>query len=248
MEPVASGAANYAHVSTGNSWAYAAKEAAVTRGAGVISSVTVSPTRLSVGYEFASEDVALLGNLEDVLRRDMRMSFTAKVNDAVLNNATATDGFDGLLAELTAPAALQSGDAEETYASYLAKLAGYVDGKYAGSLMGLSVLFGSAGYAHFASRVATAGYADGATLASKLQGVRASGHMPGITSKGAVAIVRVGSDPGAVAIPVWDSMSLIRDPYTASAKAVVALTAHALWNMSVIRQAHLKQRIFKVQA
>ena len=40
---------------------------------------------------------------------------------------------------------------------------------------------------------------------------------------------------GAVAMPVWDSVTLLRDPYSGAAEGQVALTASGMWNFKILR-------------
>ena len=125
-----------------------------------------------------------------------------------------------------------------------------IDGLYANTYGDLRVLLGTETY----KRMTQIFQADSARSIWEYMralgvGMEASGIIPDVadptlsTNKVQEAIMTSrGSD---LVIPVWEGISMIRDPYTGAAKGETALTAHMLANMTFVRKAAWKRIGFR---
>ena len=92
--------------------------------------------------------------------------------------------------------------------------------------------------------LATVREANGMTIFSTLGGLGAptavSAHVPDAASDVQQAIqTRRGTD---LVVPIWSGVTMIRDVYTGAAKAEVAMTAHFLGNLKLLRTGNCASR------
>ena len=84
-------------------------------------------------------------------------------------------------------------------------------------------------------------------LAEKSGGLRVSALVPDATNANiSQGITWAMMAPGSAVAPIWPSISLIRDPYSASKSGQVALTANQIWNALIRRPAAYQRLRFKL--
>ena len=152
--------------------------------------------------------MALFGQLEDSLRRDIPMSLANAVEEQILNGDGVAPNITGLLERLTDPTAASTKD---TPGSYVSTVAGSLDGIHGYTLGDLRTLVGKATYQAMAANyfdstaVSVASYLDAATA-----GVRMSDRIPAVASDVQAGIVRLGMRPMCAVSVVWGGITLIR--------------------------------------
>ena len=216
---------------------------------------TLDPKRISARYLFSVEDAAKLGPVvfEENLRSDLRMSMASQMDDEVINGAGAI--FDGLAGEtaLTIEGATDAAIGNATTGLDFAQgLLGLIDGKYAMMPGDIKYIANAALFAHLRTLDISVGSTDSLFVGPYLataEGVKgmASGHIgeiAGQTGESYVYISRSKGLTGAACHAVWDSVEVIRDPYSNANTGQVALTLTALHNFKVLRsENYLKRRV-----
>ena len=204
---------------------------------------TLDPKRITARYVFSREDAARLGmTFETTMRGDLRMSLANNMDNEIINGSGTI--IDGLLDE-TAKTISDAADAalsDATDGQALAQgLAGLIDGKYAMTTGDIRAVFNPSFYGYM--RVLpiiftnTDGYLSTWFEMEKIN-VMAAGHIDEITGQAGesylIASLARGLS-GAAVSAVWDSVELVRDPYTGAAKGEIALTVCGLHNFKVLR-------------
>lgn len=249
MASVSPGQVTYPVVTAGASAAQRGRTEAAADAAWTVGTTSIEPTRNSVRAVFSRTDALRLPGLEEALRRDLRMALTEGIDKAIFSgdaganeNVADITGFTGAsITELTLTQA-----AKIVAATVLARFVNLVDGVYAGSLSDLNVVLFTGAYRLWASTIANSD-ADNQTILRFLadNGLSAT-HRGGIETAtdngdfGAVVGLGRGIQNAAVAA-VWESASLIRDPYSGSAKGEVALTLHTHWGFKLPRAANFRR-------
>ena len=162
------------------------------------------------------------------------------INQIINGNGTAPN-VSGFLHELTA---VTRPSAADTFASYLEKFTGAVDGLNAFTLADLRSVMGAASYSHMYAqyRGANSDLPAYEAVAGRVGGLSVSSRIPAPTDSGDQAntqrnILAMTSFPGRNAVaPIWRGLELIRDPYTLAGKGQVRLTAAAFWNFKILRE------------
>lgn len=198
-----------------------------------IGGTQISPARIQIGAEYSYEDAATFAGLEADVRR-------------VLADSIA-DGLDRQAAR-GAAGIFDVGDdaddtAEITYAAALAHAYGRVDGRYAGGLMDVGLLVGSATYAKLGAVFAatTGGEISAAEkLRDLLRDFRVSAHAPAVASDVQQAVFVLGMRRNAVQA-IWPAVEVIRDPYSAAATGEVKLNMISLAGFAITRAAGYKR-------
>ena len=205
----------------------------------------MKPKRVSARYVFAKEDAARLGpaTYEEALRADLRQTMTTEMDKEILNGKGTL--IKGLAGELTAnpDAALADATTADGFAS---KIFALVDGKYALKTGDVRFLARPSFYTYLLTLAWTIGTTDSTHFLPYFKSVfnvdcMASGHIPEITGQSGESYIYAclaRGKAGAAVQAVWDSMELIRDPYTDASKGQVALTAVGLHDFKVIRAAN----------
>ena len=232
MPSVGVGDQNYPVITAGATGETLAAGASNDAEAATIGSLSLSPTRLGANYLIRVEDLARLRGMEAALRADLRTALGTLLDSQIIAGDGTSPNFDGLLNELADPTA--AGDVID-YTSWIETLAAGIDGKYANQLNQVRAVVGTATYRKLASTLATN------TAATALMwtgqntgGVRASNAIPAPASNVQAGLRTVrGSD--AIA-PVWQGLSLIRDPYTDARSGKVRLTAFMLASFGMVRE------------
>ena len=214
---------------------------------------TLDPKRISARYLFAKEDAARLGpaTFEENLRSDLRMSMASQMDDEIINGAGSL--FDGLAGEtpLTITGAADAAITDATTGLQFAQgLLGLIDGKYAMQSADIRYIVNANLYSHLKTLPLAVGTTDSVYVSAWLEEVEnvkgmASGHIDEITGQTGESYVYVSlmkGLSGASVHAVWDSVEIIRDPFSNANTGQVALTLCALHNFKVLRSNNLLKR------
>ena len=245
MPAVPAGERRYPVMTAGTTAAMQARGGSPESGAAKFEVVDANPHRLTGRYILDLEGVAEMGGLlESTLRADLRMEMGWQLDNQILLGTGATNQVTGILAALAdTPWPALNGAAKDpaqlTWESAREMLYENLDGKFARTEADIRVLVGDSTYTRLRSV-----YRDGAT-ASNVDGidamqalgamVRRSFLIPAESAYLDSATKReqhvVWAAEGAAAVaPVWQGITMIRDPYTNAGKAQIVLTAHMLFD------------------
>ena len=219
-----------------------AKDASVgDAAAGTLTAVTFTPTRIQFEYIMRREDKARMLGLEEVLRSDLSMAVSDRVDAQVLAGDGASPNFGGFLSAenvggleaLTAPAA------EVTYALALTELARGVDGEYAGSIPECSMVIGDASYRKLAALVNMgSGETAAMTYHRMLMAFMASSNVTAPNANDQEGILaKRGAGTNALC-PMWGGLTLIVDEVSSSNRKMgwISLTAVLLSDFKITRK------------
>ncbi len=244
MPSIASGSAAFPVLTTKTPAGPKAKGGAADETAAAFSVSASSPKRVTGSFRVRVEDIAVFGQLEDALRRDIPMALADAVADQLLNGNGASPNINGLLKRLTDP------DAEavkNTPASYVSTIVGALDGRHGYDLKALRALVGKSTFVAMAASyfdntsVSTAAYLDANT-----GGVRMSDRVPAVAANVQAGIVRVGMTPWSAVSAVWGGVQLIRDNFTGAGKGEIVVTAlQLISDVHVLRSGSFAQVSFK---
>lgn len=207
---------------------------------------TVTPTRLSARYLLNLEGLAAMGGmLESTLRRDLRATMGDQFDEQIINGDGTSPNVSGIFAELT--------DATDetsvvTFDNVRLKATDELDGKMARSESSVRILVGLASWKLFRSLQNTDKQLDSIEAYQRLGGrMQNSARIPDMdgTSKNQRGILTF--EPSAAVAPIWQGITMIRDPYTNAAKAQVALTAHMLFGFAFKRKDGWKEVSFRLE-
>ncbi|MDE0001743.1 MAG: phage major capsid protein [Rhodospirillaceae bacterium] len=228
-------------------------------GAAKFDVVTATPKRLTGRYVFDLEGVATLGGmLESTLRADLRRVMGYQLDLQILNGSGAAGQVAGLINQLglTLPPGAEfgtSGTANDVSAvpdwdAFKAMLTDGLNGTFARMESDLRILIGQATYT-----LARSKYRADETDEDAIMMMRALGSRVGLSfqipapavatippksadSSKKVQSAIVNMEPGAAVAPVWQGITMIRDPYTSASKAQIILTAHMLFDFVMRRK------------
>lgn len=211
---------------------------------------TLDPQRISARYVFSREDAARLGMMfEDSMRSDLRMALANAMDDEIINGSGTL--IDGLLDEtpLTISGAADGPITGATTGMQVANgLAGLIDGRYAMTMSDIRASFNPGFYGYMRTLPIAFTNTDGylsTWFEMEKTAVMAAGHIGEVTGQAGesylIASLAKGLS-GAAVSAVWDSVELIRDPYTEAAKGQVAVTLCGLHNFKVLRSANFAIR------
>ena len=254
MPMAATGDASYPVISTSVAGGAGpkARSAAADETAGAFTVTTAQPRRVTGALRFRVEDAARLAGMEDALRMNLSAQLSDEIDNQAINGSGTGDGtINGLLAILTDPSA--PADGAETFARYVTAAASHVDGLFAVDLGGVRQLVGPHTYRHMAGafRANEDSMTAEAWLTDRTGGVRTSRRIADPASNIQQAIVRRANpamDRVAV-MPVWDGLTLIRDPYSDAGKGEVVVTALILCgDVVLLRPAAFVQDSYRLVA
>ncbi|MDE0658058.1 MAG: phage major capsid protein [Gammaproteobacteria bacterium] len=237
-------------------------------GAAKFDVVNATPKRLTGSYVFDLEGVATLGGmLESTLRNDLRTVLGYQMDLQVLNGTGASGQVSGLKSQLDLglpPGAAFDGNNVNAVIDWdKAKdlLTGSLDGKHARSERDVRLLFGKASYQLLrkAYRGTTTENQDawammaalGASLGLSFQiAAPANATVEPKTADGnkAVQDCYANFERGAAVAPVWQGITIVRDPFSEASKAQVKLTAHMLFDFVLRRKDGWKRYAIRTQA
>ena len=237
MRSVATGDAIFPMMTAGTSAAMKERGATIEAGAAAFEADTLKPVRLSARYVFQIEDTARLPALESILRKDIGRAMSDQMDEQVVNGNGTAPNVSGFMHALTDPTAATNA---VTFGAWLAEFLSHVDGISAFNLSDLRAIVGpetfrkvSATFSGVAGQPEASAYE---YVASRMGGLSVAARLPEASGSKQRGIVALTGYPGANAVaPVWDSFTMIRDPYTQAAEGQIALTAVALWNFKIIR-------------
>ena len=245
MPSVPAGERRYPVMTAGTSASMQARGAGPDAGAAKFEVVDANPHRLTGRYAFDLEGVAEMGGLlESTLRADLRTEMGWQLDNQILNGTGQANQVSGILASLTdtpfpALAGAAKDPAQLTWENARQMLFDNLDGKFARTEGDIRLLIGDSTYKRLRSV-----YRNGAT-ASNVDGIdalramgarlRRSFLIPAQSAYLASATKREqhvvwAAEPGAAVAPVWQGITMIRDPYTEARKAQVLLTAHMMFD------------------
>ena len=198
--------------------------------AATFSVASVEPVRHTARYLFDMESTYRMRGLEEALAVDLRGAVEDELDRvalqgqaAVQNVSPAVEGIIGALADPTNPTdAVTATDVLDAYS-------GAVEGKYAANEDNVRMLVNPATYKATVNLVL--GTNSGRLLRDVLPMGRfmASANMPAEASNVSTALLYL-APRRAFYQPIWQGLTLIRDPYTKAAEGQIALTAHVLAN------------------
>ena len=217
--------------------------------------VNATPHRLSARYVFDLEGVATLGGLlEATLRADLRAAMGYAMDLQVFNGDNTGANVNGLLNRLPLTAnpadtiASNQPNAVVSWSSYKAMFVQSLDGVYARSESEWRCLLGQDTYniLRQAYRGTTTNDNDAVDEAGQMGVTQRlsfqtpapavatiSGQSGASTKKLQPAVLN--SEAGTAVAPVWQGITMIRDPYTEASKAQIVMTAHMLFDFILRR-------------
>ena len=257
MPSVPAGERRYPVMTDGTTAAMSARGSGPDAGAAKFDVVDVNPKRLTGRYVFDLEGVAEMGGmLESTLRSDLRTEMGYQLDLQLLNGDGTGNNISGILKELTATLAPgQTVTSNEvpliSWALARQMVYGSVDGKYARTEANERFLLGQTTYDLLRASFRNENAGDAAdaimAIADLGAGSRRSFQIPApkvgqlptgtAASKKAWQWAVLNREPAAAVAPVWQGITMIRDPYTNARGAQVLLTAHMLFGFAFRRKA-----------
>ncbi len=255
MPTVPPGERRYPVMVDGTDAAMQARGASPDAGAAKFSVVDANPHRLTGRYVLDLEGVAEMGGLlESTLRADLRREMGFQLDSQILLGSGAANQVSGLINQLDlelAPGetfAANDPSAVPDWADFRKIATDGLDGKFSRTEGDIRLLIGGDTYTLARSVYRTdASEVDGiAALRALGTAVSRSFQIPApavatIKPKNANSTKKVqsaiaNSEPGAAVAPVWQGITMIRDPYTEAGKAQVVLTAHMMFDFVMRRK------------
>ena len=203
-----------------------AKDGTAPATAAAVSLVNQSPVRIAGSFEVRVEDLAVMPTLEAALSEAMQGSLSNELDEQTFNGAAGE--LNGLFTQATDVAAASSA---ETFTTGIARFAALVDGRHAYNLSDLRAVIGSKTFALYAGLFANANKGDVSLfdyLTQMLGSIRVSDRVPAVASTAQKGIVVLSASSTPPKIHVWDSMQIVRDPFSGAGVGKVTLTATAL--------------------
>ena len=236
---VMSGTHAYPIIGTGATVETPAQGTAVTESSPTITAKTITPSRVTAQIRFQVEDAATLPMMETALQENIRAGIADALEKQCVAKlfSTATDA---------APTAETNA---LTYAIWLAKVSGAIDGVHAASVADIRQLVG----VDSIKKLETSYYSESAdpfTAADfsrvRTAGIMATVHAPAAASSAQEVLVVRGMHPGSLVQPVWEGFEIIRDRYTDAGSGEVLLTGIVLQGVDVPRSAVFSRESIKV--
>ena len=244
MPSVASGEPIYPVMTGGTTASAHAAGDDVDAAAATFTGETVGPTRLSARYKWRLED-SVRFPVEEALRSDLRMVMSDVLDEQVFNGTGANAQMNGLFRNhADGPLGVSAAEAARTtYDQILTKVYNYVDGAAAAMVSEVRTLIGVSTHTDWATIREANGAPIMQTLSSLGAPLAVSAHVPAAAANVQQAIQT--RRPGDLVIPVWQGVTMIRDPYSDAASAEVTLTAHFLANLKLLRSGNWRKVAFK---
>lgn len=222
---------------------------------------SINPKRITGRYVFSVEDIAKLGGqLETVLRNDLRTVLGRQVDFQVINGDGTGQNITGLLKTLNKPFAVNhSGNNAQkptvtmafTWQTLRDLILDGIDGVYAMDENAIRLAIGTPIYiagrklfnnnANIAADGIDALRALGSAVVASKRLVSAFQYTNTQSANAVSDVVQSAwirtAEPSAAIAPVWNGVSVIRDPYTGAGKGEIALTMHTLIGFGLKRAA-----------
>lgn len=204
----------------------------------------LGPLRLHSRYMFENIDRYRMRGYEEQLRSDIRMVMSDAMDDQIINGNGTAPNVSGFLDELTAPG---NPSAVTSWSDYYKTFSDQIDGINAYMIGDVTALLGSEtwSYAETLFRTGTTDNGPRESAADyarrRIGGYTVSSRIPAAASNIQTNILALTSYPGMNAVcPMWRGVSLLRDPYSESAKDRTILSVTAYWNFKIIRETGYK--------
>ena len=227
-------------LSTGATASALAKAAAVTESTAAFVVKTLTPKRISAAVRYAREDAATFEYMGDALSMNLRNAISDQMDADVLTRAGK-----GLLAFGTDPT--QNGSSVSSTSHALSGIFSAVDGKYATQASEVKLLLGTSTYSELGSSIFDTG--SGALASEKLGsvcgGLRVSANVPAKVATGEDALIVKGVGRRNCASALWDSITIVMDPFSSSDKAEIVLTAIAMFDFAILDESGFTRLRFK---
>ena len=199
---------------------------------GAFTAELLTPSRIQASFFYTREDRARFRGMDASLRQNLSDALADKLDKEILV------GTNGLLTGVNL--ADHDAAAITSYALYRSQLGyGRVDGTYAGTVMDLRAVLGSASYAHAAGQFRSDNAGDRAALEDLMAvtgGVRVSAHVPAVSGDKQECVIRLGMRRDMVA-PIWEGIEIIFDELTMAKTGEIVLTAVMLHAVKILRVA-----------
>lgn len=265
MPTVPPGQRRYPVMTAGTSASMQARGGEPDAGAAKFEVVDAQPNRLTGRYVFDLEGVAEMGGLlESTLRADLRREMGFQLDSQILlGSGVQVTGLVNAL-DLTLPpgAVFATNDPSKVpdWPAFKAFLTDGLDGKYARTERDIRLLIGGQVYTDARALYRTTQSEEDALMAMRGLGaaVRRSFLIPApavatISPKTANSSKKVqraiaNMEPQAAVAPVWQGITMIRDPYTNAGKAQVVLTAHMMMDFVMRRTDGWRQWAIRTEA
>ena len=247
---VGPGVASFPTTTAGATAGQLDKSGAAAAAAWTIGVTELKPKRNSVSAIFSVEDVQRIGpGLEGALQRDLRSALVEDIDATIFGGdatpTAATADIVGLQTAAISEFTLTQAN-KILGQKILEKLAGFIDGKHAISPADVKVV-ASVGTNVLWMTTIQAAAVENQTIA---QFLRASGI--DWTTRGGIDTATANGDfgayiglasgvEGASIAAVWESASMIRDPYSGATKGEVGVVLHTLWDFAIPRPANFKR-------
>ena len=184
-----------------------------------------APKRISGQIEFSVEDLAVHPALESDLSIALQGSLSNELDETAINGNNAGGDLNGLFQQATDVSADGTTD---TFPLGLAGMAALVDGRYARSMGDIRAIIGPLTFAHYMGLYH--GGSGDMTLLEKLRSlmgsVEVSDRMPALSGGAQKGLVTKNAAGQPIRIYTWDSLQMVRDPFTSAATGVVKVTAY----------------------
>ena len=247
---VGPGVSSHPVTTAGASAEQQAKSEAASAASWTIGVTELKPKRNAVHAIFSIEDAARLGpGLEDALQRDLRMALVEGIDRAIFKGDSGPSGTGADIVGLQTAGISESTltQANKLKGDEILKvLASFIDGKHATSPGDIKIVLSVGSNVLWLTQVQAAAVQN-QTIAQFLRDSGISwqtrGSIDTNTSNGDFgAYVGLGmGQAGAAVAGVWESASLIRDPYTGAAKGEVGLVLNSLWDFKIPRTSSFKR-------
>ena len=226
------------------------KSGATPAAAWSIGVTEMKPKRNAVHAIFNIEDVQRIGpGLEAALQRDLRSALVEGIDKSIfLGDATPTAAAADIVGLQTAAISevTLTQSAKILGQKILEKLAGFVDGQHAISPSDIRIV-ASVGTNVLWMTTIQAAAVENQTIA---QFLRASGI--DWTTRGGIDTATANADfaayvglgngiEGAAVAAVWESASMVRDPYSGASKGEVGIVLNTLWDFAVPRPSSFRR-------
>ena len=225
------------------------KSGAVSAAAWTIGITEMKPKRNSVSAIFSIEDVQRIGpGLEAALQRDLRSALVEGIDATIFKGdatpTAATADIVGLQTAAIAEFTLTQANKIKG-GQVLAALAAFIDGRHAASPADIRIVTSIGSNVLWLTTSQSA--VENQTIAQFLRdsGITWStrGGIDTATANGDFGLyVGLGNGiEGAAIAAVWESASMIRDPYSGATKGEVGIVLNTLWDFAIPRTASYKR-------
>ena len=247
---VGPGVASFAATTSGASAGQLDKSGAAPAAAWTIGVTEMKPKRNAVHAIFSVEDVQRIGpDLEASLQRDLRSVLVEGIDSTIFQGdatpTAATADIVGLQTAAISEFTLTQAN-KILGQKILEKLAGFIDGKHAVSPAEIFIVSSVGSNTLWMSTIMAAAV-ENQTIAQFLRasGIdwTARGGIDTATANGDFgAYVGLGNGiEGAAISAVWESASMVRDPYSGATKGEVGIILNTLWDFAIPRPANFKR-------